>query len=319
MGGELPIEDAMQWQRDYEKEQAAATRPPFPTEDATALLTPLQDASALDQVPLDAMKQIVSWASEDSYRDSLFELGGAKLLLHVLDLCAHVTGTVSEDLTTLRDLTILAVAESLHSSANMQAAEVPALVPLLSTLLQGGPSEFPVNTTTMNLTIQATADVIRALAAQKQIKLISQLTDPQILQAIRPYLRDDDIYWPTQPDRAVPSLMCTSRFVMSMAVLGPAFVSRMEKAGFVETLQNVQPRNSRVKQILLGCFMMMGRSSQVRECDRCSKKEDPAHPFMMCSRCKSRRYCSKQCQVEAWKGAHSRECKNLVAAREQSS
>merc|ERR1712137_1319561 len=283
--GELPIEDVMQMQRDFEKEQAAATRAPFPT--------------------------------EDTYREQLFEQGAVPVFVHLLDLCAAVT-EASEANSTLRDWTVWGVAESLQSQSNMQNDQVINLVAPLSALLQGGPSGFPVSTTTMNLAIQATSELIRALAVQRQIKLVSQITDPAILQCIRPYLRDDDIFLPMQPDKAVPSLMCTSRFVMGMAALGPAFVSRMEKAGFVDTLQAVQPRNARIKQILLGCFMMMGRTpSKARECDRCSKKEDPAKPFMMCSRCKARRYCSRQCQVEAWKGAHSRECKNLVAAQAQ--
>merc|ERR1712137_813778 len=82
--GELPIEDVMQMQRDFEKEQAAATRAPFPTEEATKVLATLQEATALDQINLDTLQQMVGWASEDTYREQLFEQGAVPVFVHSL-------------------------------------------------------------------------------------------------------------------------------------------------------------------------------------------------------------------------------------------
>ena len=46
-----------------------------------------------------------------------------------------------------------------------------------------------------------------------------------------------------------------------------------------------------------------------RYCDNigCSRRVDP--PLLRCARCKTAAYCSKDCQVKAWKNEHKRECK----------
>ena len=46
-----------------------------------------------------------------------------------------------------------------------------------------------------------------------------------------------------------------------------------------------------------------------RYCDNigCSRRVDPS--LLRCARCKTAAYCSKDCQVKAWKNGHKRECK----------
>jgi hypothetical protein len=51
-------------------------------------------------------------------------------------------------------------------------------------------------------------------------------------------------------------------------------------------------------------------------CDLCRKEETQEEKLSICSRCKSRTYCSKECQVNHWKSVHKNECKGLSQQRE---
>ena len=44
-------------------------------------------------------------------------------------------------------------------------------------------------------------------------------------------------------------------------------------------------------------------------CDNCGKDVQPGEKFKQCSKCKAGWYCSKECQVEAWKAGHKKDCK----------
>ena len=44
-------------------------------------------------------------------------------------------------------------------------------------------------------------------------------------------------------------------------------------------------------------------------CAHCSKKAQAQVKFKQCSKCKAQWYCSKECQVEAWKAGHKKDCK----------
>jgi len=44
-------------------------------------------------------------------------------------------------------------------------------------------------------------------------------------------------------------------------------------------------------------------------CDNCQKDAQPCEKFKQCSKCKAQWYCSKECQVEAWKAGHKKDCK----------
>ena len=46
-----------------------------------------------------------------------------------------------------------------------------------------------------------------------------------------------------------------------------------------------------------------------RYCANCSKEAKTAEKFKQCSKCKSQWYCSKECQVEAWKAGHKKDSK----------
>ncbi|KAJ7869972.1 hypothetical protein B0H13DRAFT_2062353 [Mycena leptocephala] len=47
-------------------------------------------------------------------------------------------------------------------------------------------------------------------------------------------------------------------------------------------------------------------------CDRCKKQETSANPLQACSRCRSVRYCSRECQVAHYKTAHKKDCANFA-------
>jgi len=46
-----------------------------------------------------------------------------------------------------------------------------------------------------------------------------------------------------------------------------------------------------------------------RMCANCSKEAKPGEKYKQCSKCKAQWYCSKECQVEAWRAGHNKDCK----------
>ena len=49
-----------------------------------------------------------------------------------------------------------------------------------------------------------------------------------------------------------------------------------------------------------------------RYCANCSKEAKTGEKFKQCSKCKAQWYCSKECQVEAWKAGHKKDCKRAT-------
>merc|ERR1712034_61032 len=49
----------------------------------------------------------------------------------------------------------------------------------------------------------------------------------------------------------------------------------------------------------------------LKKCSNCEKREKGKNVFLFCSRCRSVRYCSKECQTNHWKRVHEKKCKNL--------
>jgi len=47
-------------------------------------------------------------------------------------------------------------------------------------------------------------------------------------------------------------------------------------------------------------------------CDNCSKEVKAGEKFKQCSKCRAQWYCSKECQVEAWKAGHKKDCKRAT-------
>ena len=47
-------------------------------------------------------------------------------------------------------------------------------------------------------------------------------------------------------------------------------------------------------------------------CANCGKDALADEKFKQCSKCKSQWYCSKECQVEAWKAGHKKDCKRAA-------
>ena len=45
------------------------------------------------------------------------------------------------------------------------------------------------------------------------------------------------------------------------------------------------------------------------QCANCGKEAQGATKFKQCSKCKAQWYCSKECQVEAWRAGHKKDCK----------
>ena len=64
----------------------------------------------------------------------------------------------------------------------------------------------------------------------------------------------------------------------------------------------------------LGCFkardwLKMLEGSGQSQCANCGKEAQGAVKFKQCSKCKAQWYCSKECQVEAWRAGHKQDCK----------
>ena len=47
-------------------------------------------------------------------------------------------------------------------------------------------------------------------------------------------------------------------------------------------------------------------------CAYYGKDVQPGEKFKQCSRCRAQWYCSKECQVEAWKAGHKKDCKRAT-------
>ncbi|EJK77829.1 hypothetical protein THAOC_00312, partial [Thalassiosira oceanica] len=47
-------------------------------------------------------------------------------------------------------------------------------------------------------------------------------------------------------------------------------------------------------------------------CDNCSKEAKSGEKYKQCSKCKAQWYCSKECQVEAWRAGHKTDCKRAA-------
>ena len=63
--------------------------------------------------------------------------------------------------------------------------------------------------------------------------------------------------------------------------------------GFSDALDQLKKWESRLQ-----CF-----------CGNCGKNVQPGEKFKQCSKCNAEWYCSKECQVEAWKAGHKKDCK----------
>ena len=50
------------------------------------------------------------------------------------------------------------------------------------------------------------------------------------------------------------------------------------------------------------------QAPQRRVCGGCGASEAPGATFQACSRCKAQHYCTKDCQVRAWKAGHKGQC-----------
>jgi MYND finger/Sel1 repeat len=49
----------------------------------------------------------------------------------------------------------------------------------------------------------------------------------------------------------------------------------------------------------------------------CGRKDNADTRFQSCSKCKSVKYCSRECQVEHWKNGHKSQCKTLEKSKEE--
>ncbi|EJK62083.1 hypothetical protein THAOC_17319, partial [Thalassiosira oceanica] len=47
-------------------------------------------------------------------------------------------------------------------------------------------------------------------------------------------------------------------------------------------------------------------------CANCAKESEPGEKFKQCSKCRAQWYCSKECQVEAWRAGHKQDCKRAT-------
>ena len=58
-----------------------------------------------------------------------------------------------------------------------------------------------------------------------------------------------------------------------------------------------------------GAMLKEWESSGQSQCANCYKGAQGGGKFKQCSKCKAQWYCSKECQIEAWKAGHKKDCK----------
>ncbi|EJK45795.1 hypothetical protein THAOC_35572, partial [Thalassiosira oceanica] len=49
-----------------------------------------------------------------------------------------------------------------------------------------------------------------------------------------------------------------------------------------------------------------------KSCANCSKRAETGEKYKHCSKCRAQWYCSKECQVEAWRAGHKQDCKRAA-------
>ncbi|EJK45908.1 hypothetical protein THAOC_35455 [Thalassiosira oceanica] len=64
----------------------------------------------------------------------------------------------------------------------------------------------------------------------------------------------------------------------------------------------------------LGCddairLLKKWESNEQSSCANCAKKAEAGAKFKQCSKCTAQWYCSKECQVKAWRAGHKKDCK----------
>ncbi|EJK75317.1 hypothetical protein THAOC_02959, partial [Thalassiosira oceanica] len=47
-------------------------------------------------------------------------------------------------------------------------------------------------------------------------------------------------------------------------------------------------------------------------CANCAKEAQTGDKYKQCSKCRAQWYCSKECQVEAWRAGHKQDCKRAT-------
>ena len=73
---------------------------------------------------------------------------------------------------------------------------------------------------------------------------------------------------------------------------------------------------SAVCPLVVQASVLRGRQEKrqaMRQCQHCYQQEDKKKGVILqvCSRCKMKSYCSRDCQAAAWKAGHNKECKRL--------
>ena len=58
-----------------------------------------------------------------------------------------------------------------------------------------------------------------------------------------------------------------------------------------------------------GEMLNMWESHGQSQCANCGKNVQPGETFKQCTKCKAQWYCSKECQIEAWRAGHKKDCK----------
>lgn len=321
------------------------TTPPFPARKAKKTLATVLAAKKLDEISFSAINQIHSWCKEDFYMESICEIGVIDVIIHVLHLCEayaehrqtnNIKTKIPEDIKKIRLYSIHGAGEVFLNENNADKVDVVKLYPVIvRAIFQEGAlfDGFPMDVTTICFSIKTLAELLRPLMIQGKGEHLSKITeDEELLTVIRNNIREGTVIVPsTKVALAADSIFCTLRFVMNLLVCSPRSVILLRELGFVEVIQVLKPSQASAEPLHQQCLDLLNgdysmshfpsvskphtKEQRRRFCSNCNKPENPTTPLLVCSACKSKRYCNRDCQVSHWKAGHSRECKLLKSKK----
>lgn len=121
-------------------------------------------------------------------------------------------------------------------------------------------------------------------------------------------------YWDEDESRHCGKVLeyATGR-VLSMEDLAAVDLVAIENEGFYFSCLEAYLNEKRgsVPWKPSGCYTRLSHDAGGHDaefCGNCGVMEETGKKLLRCSRCKIAMYCSKDCQVKAWKSGHKREC-----------
>ena len=338
--GQMSVEEIYALDQVIAADQVIA---PFPADKVQRCLKRIQQAKQISELRVRDSEALFHWCADDHHVASVFQAGATSALVHTLVLCRKYaearssTGErtpVPDDFRDIRKCAIYSVAEGCLNHRNQTSEDMRELVPLIVEIIlqEGAIAEyFPVDVSTMNLAIKACGEIMQPVFTQRQRNVFESIAaNKPLFTVVLSYVKEGNIEMPPcMSVRSVSSALCYTRFIQQMysVHLGP----QMVHLGYIQALKAVKLTNAQGKHAITSTLQLLEGNHEAynasvsfaadyeghkapqirRSCDFCSREEDPKAPLKLCSQCKKRRYCGRECQLSDWKGGHAKVCPTL--------